>query len=73
MKIKVKQRNLIGDIKDFPANVSIFQECNIEDVFDGGFEWCETDDGDMFWNKVISQKNFDLFFKRYPKTKDKDL
>ena len=90
MKIKVKQRNLIGDIKDFPievvrkmveeqvrqgnhADVSIFQECNIEDVFDGGFEWCETDDGDMFWNEVISWKNFDLFFNRYPKTKDKDL
>jgi hypothetical protein len=87
---KVKQSDLIGEVKDFPieviqkmlerqveqgnkADVSIFQECNIEDLFDGGFEWCETEEGDIFWNEVISWKNFDLFFKRYPKTKNEEL
>jgi len=32
----------------------------------GGFTWKFTVDGYMFWNKVINDKDFDLFFEEYP-------
>ena len=82
---KVKKSDLIGDIKDFPievvqkmieeqvrqgykANVTMFQNGKAD-----GFSWLDSPDGVDFWSRVIYEKNFDLFFKRCPKTKDKDL
>ena len=35
----------------------------------GGFEWRKTKEGLDFWHKVIEHKNFNLFFKKYPKQK----
>lgn len=32
-----------------------------------GFDWADTDEGYTFWYEVIFQRNFDVFFKRYPK------
>ena len=31
-----------------------------------GFQWDETEGGQTFWSNVISNENFDLFFKKYP-------
>ena len=79
---KVTEKDLIGDIKDFPIEVvqkmlerqveqghtediKAFQEFSCS-TFDG-FDWSTSEEGFTFWNKVISQKNFDLFFKKYPR------
>lgn len=81
---KVKQEDLIGDIKDFPievvqrmieyqveqgnkANVVAFQKRNRRGFRDEGFEWDNTKEKYSFWNNVIDHKNFNIFFKRYPK------
>jgi len=32
-----------------------------------GFNWSESMEGGEFWKKVIKEKNFDLFFQKYPK------
>lgn len=32
-----------------------------------GFVWNKTIEGGAFWSDVINNKNFDLFFERYPK------
>lgn len=32
----------------------------------GVFRWAETPEGEVFWSKVITGKNFKLFFRRYP-------
>lgn len=31
----------------------------------GGFDWESTPEGWNFWSKVINEKNFDLFFKKF--------
>lgn len=38
-----------------------------------GFYWEETIEGYTFWSSVIRNKDFDLFFAKYPKQKSKDF
>ena len=76
---KVKQRDLIGEVKDFPievvqkmleeqvrqgykANLTMFQKGR-----DDGFSWLDSPEGVDFWGRIIYNKDFDLFFKKYPK------
>jgi len=49
-------------------DVSIFEEIEDADSFDGGFAWVRTIEGHDFWGDVIMNKNFNLFFERYPKS-----
>lgn len=48
-------------------DISVFEK----DIFAGkrskGFIWDETLEGADFWNEVIEQRNFQVFFDRYPK------
>lgn len=48
-------------------NVEVFQTDATFDVEDGGFDWNKTDDGMDFWEEVITESNFELFFEKYPK------
>ena len=81
---KVKQSDLIGEIKDFPIevvqkmveeqiaqgnapDVTVFQNDSNAIVEYDGFSWEETEDGIEFWEKVVNERDFDLFFKKYPK------
>ena len=48
-------------------DVKVFQRRNLAPVSCGGFVWARTDDGFDFWEEVISNENFDLFFSKYPK------
>jgi hypothetical protein len=34
---------------------------------DGGFAWLDTEEGISFWDLVLNNSNFQLFFERYPK------
>lgn len=52
------------------ADVDVFQKNATADAEDGGFDWDKTDDDIEFWQEVIGDSNFELFFKEYPnKTK----
>lgn len=51
-----------------PRDVTVFQECANIHGLDGGFSWIFTTEGAEFWNSVLNEKNFDLFFDRYPYT-----
>lgn len=81
---KVKQSDLIREIKNFPIevvqkmieeqlsqgnapDVTVFQNNSNANVEYDGFSWDETEDGSVFWDKVINEHDFDLFFKKYPK------
>lgn len=74
-----------GEIADFPEevvemmldyqeshrgkrDVSVFENNRFN--YFKGFDWSETIEGQYFWNRVIMDKNFDLFFSRYPKKKE---
>ena len=77
--MKVTEKDLIGDIKGFPIEVVekmleyqkiqnnkqdiiVFQKCKTD-----GFIWDITSEGREFWDRVISNENFNLFFEKYPK------
>lgn len=48
-------------------NVEVFQKNATIDTEEGGFDWNNTNDGMDFWEEVITEGNFDLFFEKYPK------
>ncbi len=66
--IEVVEKMIEEQVKqgNFP-NVEVFQKCATLDDEDGGFTWSQTEDGDEFWEEVIVESNFDLFFKKYRK------
>ena len=78
-KYKVTEKDLKGQIENFPievvqrmvdcqveqgneADVTIFQNCEKD-----GFLWNKSQEGKGFWKSVIRNKDFDVFFKKYPK------
>ncbi len=50
-----------------PRSVEVFERICASDT--SGFVWGKSPEGIMFWGSVIFDKNFDLFFKKYPKQK----
>lgn len=52
-----------GNLRD----VSIFESSKSTDLEPGGFDWHRTKEKGSFWYKVIDDKNFDIFFEKYPK------
>lgn len=48
-------------------DVEAFQQYHAAGISENGFNWCETKDGNDFWEEVIREGNFDLFFEVYPK------
>ena len=79
---KVTEKDLIGKIKDFPIEVvqkmleRQVEQGKTEDIkaFQeyccltfNGFDWSTSEEGHTFWDKVIYNKDFDLFFKKYPR------
>lgn len=83
----IQPEDLKGDITGFPIqvvqrmvdyqgeqgykyDVTVFQKCKNAGI-DGGFDWGVTIEGYDFWNKVIFDKDFNLFFQLYPKDAEK--
>lgn len=78
----IKEEDLKGVIKDFPMGVVVrmWEESKKQDekytieIFlkdseygcNGLFFWSNTEAGEDFWGPVIEDKDFDLFFERYP-------
>jgi hypothetical protein len=48
-------------------DVTIFEAYKNAWAGKGGFDWSETEEGYEFWKEVIWNRNFDVFFDRYPK------
>lgn len=48
-------------------DVSVFERWVTAGKSDGGFTWSDTEEGGDFWCDVIGNRNFGLFFKRYPR------
>ena len=78
----VKPEDIKGDIAGFPIEVvqRMVDESASQSWHEGvevfqldktnGFSWGDSREGAGFWVDVIGNKNFDLFFERYPKTSD---
>ena len=50
-----------------PINPTAFAIKSSAGPADGGFSWAVSKDGFSFWEKVITKKDFDLFFSKYPR------
>lgn len=49
-------------------DVTVFEKDRFLGGYEGdGFVWAETVEGYGFWHEVIVNKNFDLYFDKYPK------
>jgi len=78
----IKREDLTGKIEGFPMGVVIkmIEETQaqrnyltLKDILDtlqrqpiAAFGWHETNDKQDFWSSVMRDKNFDMFFKKYP-------
>lgn len=49
-------------------NVEVFQKFPAAGIGENGFDWSEAKDGYDFWEEVIGELNFELFFEIYNKT-----
>lgn len=80
MKYQVKPEDLVQQIRDFPIevvqkmvdyqdkpDVTIFQEHATASENRGGFDWDKSIEGSHFWDDIIIDKEFPLFFEMYPK------
>ena len=50
-------------------DITVFQELIDTDKYHGAFNWRETEEGHIFWENILLGKDFDKFYKRYPKYK----
>lgn len=48
-------------------DITVFERCIIKSKGGKGFDWKDTKEGWVFWNRVIAQKLFKVFFEQYPK------
>lgn len=53
------------------ADVSVFENDRMADCSEGGFTWSRTYEGEDFWNEVIEDRNFSLFYERFPEYNSK--
>lgn len=53
------------------ADISIFQNERCADTGCKGFSWSATIEGHYFWKTIIRDREFDIFFERYPKSSKK--
>ena len=51
-------------------DVNVFEKYKSCSLWEGGFDWEETKEKDIFWYDVICNKDFDLFFEKYPKKEE---
>lgn len=50
-----------------PRDVSVFEKYIGDDKQAGGFDWCSSPEGHLFWKVIIQEEDFETFFKLYPK------
>jgi hypothetical protein len=48
-------------------DVSVFERILSTSYSNGGFTWDLTKENNQFWKEVLEDKNFTLFFEKYPK------
>lgn len=52
-------------------DVRVFQECASATQDDGGFDWDNTDDYEM-WCRIVDENDFNSFFEKYPEKEGLD-
>jgi hypothetical protein len=56
-----------------PRNAKVFEEYTMAGIRGGGFSWSCTVEGYAFWEKIIVDGDFAVFYEKYPKTSNEKL
>ncbi len=64
---KLLEKQLEQGLKE---NIAVFEMDIYTSSVNGGFAWDETSEGRSFWYDVLINKDFKLFFTKYPKSTD---
>jgi hypothetical protein len=68
LPIEIKVKMLEYQLEQTGNNDEVvFKNCIHNDESFGGFSWSKTIDGCDFWQDVLYNSNFKLFFEKYPK------
>ena len=49
-------------------DVNVFEDDVAADKDEGGFSWSDNNESVFFWVRVITRRDFEMFFKRYPQS-----
>lgn len=67
LPIEIVERMLIEqELQGNPSNVSVFEEFSGTNRSNGGFNWYQDNDGEM-WSDIFLDYNFTKFYEKYPK------
>lgn len=67
LPIEIVERMLIEqELQGNPRNVSVFEEFSGTNRSNGGFNWYQDNDGEM-WSDIFLDYNFTKFYEKYPK------
>src|SRR5690554_1489884 len=50
-----------------PRNAEVFEKNTKAGAIVGGFYWTDSVEGHDFWEEILLDDNFDLFYEKYPK------
>ncbi len=68
LPIEIKEKMLEYQLKQTgKKDESVFIKDIKNAIKEGGFLWDGTEDCYDFWNEILCNSNFDLFFEKYPK------
>lgn len=59
LEYQVKQGN--------PRDITVFENNLLANYYNGGFSWYDTENTHEFWRKVLVEKDFNLFYRKYLK------
>lgn len=53
-----------------PPDITLFDKKIDIGTGNGGFTWLDTEEGAIFWCDVLLETNFEVFYKKYPQSKE---
>jgi hypothetical protein len=74
LPIEIQQRMLDEQERQGnPRDANVFEKEITAIIPEGGFLWEESVEGFNFWKEIIWNRNFAVFYEKYPKESDKKL
>lgn len=68
LPVEIQQRMLDEQVRQGnKRDAEVFKEYTMAGIRGGGFTWSRTVEGYAFWEKIIHDGNFAVFYEKYPK------
>lgn len=68
LPVEIQQRMLDEQERQgYPRNAEVFEKATSASPFEGGFLWAQSMEGFDFWNRIIENGDFAVFYEKKPK------